>query len=94
MSLIEITCPECKGKLWVDPSTGRVVDHKSVDHKKINLNDFLKSQTSRGSDLEEKFKKAKEEKNKLKLKMNEDFKKANKHSDNNQGAYESPFQWD
>ena len=94
MSLFEIKCPMCKGTLWINPSTGKVVDHKSADHKKIDLNDFLKSQKTRGSDLEEKFNKAKEEKEKRKEEMEEKFKRSKEHPEEFQGDYQSPFQWD
>lgn len=94
MSLFEIKCPMCKGMLWIDPSSGKVVDHKSADHKKIDLNDFLKSQKSRGSDLEEKFNKAKGEKEKRKEEMEEKFKRSKEHPEEFQGDYQSPFQWD
>ena len=94
MSLFEIKCPMCKGTLWINLSTGKVVDHKSADHKKIDLNDFLKSQKNRGSDLEEKFNKAKEEKEKRKKEMEEKFKRSKEHPEEFQGDYQSPFQWD
>lgn len=94
MSLFEIKCPMCKGTLWINLSTGKVVDNKSADHKKIDLNDFLKSQKNRGAKLEEKFIKAKEEKEKRKEEMEEKFKRSKEHPEEFQGDYQSPFQWD
>ena len=94
MSLFEIKCPMCKGTLWINPSTGKLVDHKSADHKKIDLDDFLKSQKNRGSDLEEKFKKAKAEKEKRREEMEEKFKRTKEHPEEFEGDYQSPFQWD
>lgn len=94
MNLIEIKCPGCKSAIWIDPSDGRIVDHKSADHKKADLGDFIKSQKNRGSLLEEQFKKAKEEKEKRKQKLEEDFKKAKEHPEDLEGDYQSPFQWD
>jgi len=94
MSLFEIKCPMCKGTIWINPSTGKIVDHKSADHKKIDLNDFLKSQKDRGSKLEEQFKKAKEEQQKRKQEMEEKFKRTKEHPEEFQGDYQSPFQWD
>ena len=95
MSLFEITCPMCKGTIWIDPSTGRLIDHKSADHKKIDLQDFLKSQKNRGTELENKFKKAKEESEKRKEQMEKDFKHAKEHPEEIKGEeYQSPFQWD
>ena len=94
MSLIEIKCPMCKGVLWIDSSTGRLVDHKSADHKKIDFNDFIKSQKNRGTELENKFLKSKEEKEKRKKQLENDFKKARQDPDSLKDDYQSPFQWD
>jgi hypothetical protein len=43
LSLFEIKCPLCKGTIWIDPATGKVVDHQSADHQKGDFNEFLKS---------------------------------------------------
>ncbi len=95
MSLFELKCPMCKGTLWIDPSSGRLVDHKSADHKKIDLQDFMKSQKNRGSELEDKFVKAKEEQARRKEEMEKDFKKAKEHPEEIEGGeYQSPFEWD
>ena len=94
MSLFKIKCPMCKGTLWINPSSGEVVDHKSADHKKIDLNDYLKTQKERGSKLEEQFKKAKEDQKKRKEEMEEKFKRAKEHPEELEGDYQSPFQWD
>ena len=94
MSLFEIKCPMCKGTIWINPSTGKIVDHKSADHKKIDLNDFLKTQKDRGLKLEEQFKKAKEDQEKRKQEMEEKFKRTKDHPEEFEGDYQSPFQWD
>lgn len=94
MSLFEIKCPMCKGTIWINPSTGKIVDHKSADHKKIDLNDFLKTQKDRGSKLEQQFKKAKEDQEKRKQEMEEKFKRTKDHPEEFEGDYQSPFQWD
>ncbi len=94
MALLELKCPMCKGKLWIDPSSGRIIDHRAADQKKLDLDAFMKSQKSRGTDLENKFIKAKEEQEKRKEKMEEDFKRAKEHPDEIEGDYQSPFEWD
>lgn len=95
MSLFELKCPMCKGTLWIDPSSGRLVDHKSADHKKIDLQDFMKSQKNRGSELEDKFMKAKEDSAQRMEQMEKDFKKAKEHPEELKGGeYQSPFEWD
>ncbi len=94
MSLFEIKCPCCNCMLWIDPSNGKLVDHKSADYKKIDFNDFVKSQNGRGNELEAKFTKAKEEKLKRKEKMEKDFLRAKEHPEEFEGDYQSPFQWD
>ena len=61
MSLFEIKCPLCKGTLWIDQSTGKVVDHTSADHQKTDFGDFMKKQKEKSSLWEDKFKKAAED---------------------------------
>jgi len=84
----------CKGTLWVNPSTGEVVDHKAADHQKADLNQFLKTQKDRGSLLEDKFKKARLEQDRRKQSLNERFKDARKLADASKEDMGSPFQWD
>ncbi|MBN1983674.1 MAG: hypothetical protein JW795_19220 [Chitinivibrionales bacterium] len=94
MSLLEVKCPHCKTSLWIDPATGSIVDFKTPDHKKLDLNDYIKSQKSRGTELEDIFKKAKEEQQKRKEQMEKDFKKAKENPDELTGDVQSPFQWE
>lgn len=94
MGFFEIKCPMCKGMLWVDPSSGKVVDHKSSDHKKADLGDFLKTQKSRGSELENMFHKAKEDREKRKEQLEQEFRKAREHPEDLKEDYQSPFGWD
>ncbi len=94
MSLFEIHCPLCKGTLWIDPSSGTVVDHKAADHQRADFNEFLKTQKDRGNALEEKFKKAKMEQEKRKEDLAKKFKDAKKVADDFKGDVQSPFGWD
>jgi ElaB/YqjD/DUF883 family membrane-anchored ribosome-binding protein len=94
MSLFEVKCPMCKGTLWVNPSNGEVVDHKSADHQKADLNEFLKSHKDRGNVLEDKFKKAKSEQDKRRQEIEERFKDARKHADEFKGDIGTPFDLD
>jgi hypothetical protein len=94
MSLFEIKCPLCKGTLWIDPSSGKVVDHKAVDEKKTDFDEFLKKQKEKSSQWEEKIKKLAEEKAKRKAEIEEKFKVAKEKPEEIKGDYESPFKWD
>jgi hypothetical protein len=94
MSLFEIKCPLCKGTLWVDQSSGKVVDHKSADHQKTDFNDFVKQQKEKSSQWEGKIKKAAEDTAKRKAEIEEKFKVAKEKPEEIQGDYESPFKWD
>ena len=94
MSLFEIKCPLCKGTLWVDPSTGKVVDHKSGDKQKADFSEFLKAQKNYNPAWDEKFNKIKEEKAKRKAEIEEKFKKAKDLPGEASGEYDSPFKWD
>jgi hypothetical protein len=94
MSLLEIKCPHCKSSIWIDPSSGAIVEHKVPDQKKVDLTDFLKSQKNRSTDLEDKFKKAKEEQTKRKEELEKEFLRAKEHPEDFQGEVDSPFKWD
>jgi hypothetical protein len=89
-----VKCPMCKGTLWINPSTGEVVDHKAADHQKADLGLFLKSQKERGSALEDKFKKAKVDQDKRKQDLDKRFQEAKEHPENLEGEVDSPFKWD
>jgi hypothetical protein len=94
MSLLEIKCPMCKGSIWLDPATGRIVDHKESGRQRASFDDFLKTQGKRGSLLEEQFRKAKEENQKRKEQMEQQFRKAKDRPDELEGDVSSPFDWD
>jgi hypothetical protein len=94
MSLFEIKCPLCKGTIWVDPSTGKVVDHKSADKKKADFDGFLKAQKNPNPQWDEKFKKIQDDKAKRKAEIEEKFKQAKENPEAFEGPVDSPFQWD
>ena len=94
MSILEVKCPMCKGTLYVEQSTGKVVDHTSADHQKVDFNSFLKSQDSRADALEAKARKAKDDMVKRKAEIDAQFKQAKEHPDELKGEVESPFKWD
>jgi len=99
MSLFELKCPTCKGTLWVDSSTLKIVDHKAAadQQKKADFEQFLKSsKQDRGWD--EKMKKAREEEAARKLEIEQKFKEAKENKDfgkdDNDTGMRSPFDWD
>lgn len=94
MAVIEIKCPECKGTLWLDQATGKVVDHQSADHQKADLGVFLKSQNKVTGFWDDKLKKAKEEEARRKSDLEQRFKQAKEHPEELKGDVESPFKWD
>ena len=95
MSLLEIKCPNCRCVMWIDPATGVILDHKAPEQKKMSFDDFVKTQKNRGSDLEDMFKKAKEEQAKRKEQIEKDFQHAKEHPEEfSSGDTESPFKWD
>jgi hypothetical protein len=85
----------CKGTLWIDLSSGKIVDHKSADQAKANFDDFLKAQ-KKGTAWDDKMKKAKEEETKRKAEIEMKFKKAKDtplEADSND-KLKSPLDWD
>ena len=95
MSLLEVKCPVCKGTLWVDPLTGKVVDHKSFEHQKANFEEFLNSR-KKGVAWDDKFQKAKEEEAKRKAEIELKFKQAKENPDevDSSSPLRTPFDWD
>lgn len=94
MAIMEIHCPLCKGTLWIEQSSGKVVDHKSADQKKIDLDTFLKAQKTRSSQWDEKMQKARDETARRKAVLEEEFRKARENPEELKGEVESPFKWD
>jgi benzoyl-CoA reductase/2-hydroxyglutaryl-CoA dehydratase subunit BcrC/BadD/HgdB len=94
MSLFEIKCPSCKATLWIDPSTCKVVDHKSADHQKADFGEFLKSRQGREGIWDEKMKKAREEEAKRKADLEQKFKMAKENPDQLQGDGKPDIMWD
>ncbi|MBD3391148.1 MAG: hypothetical protein GF418_03740 [Chitinivibrionales bacterium] len=94
MALFEVRCPMCKGMLWIDPSSGKVVDHKAGGHQKADFNEFLKTHKDRGNVLEDKFRKAKIERDKMKEELDKKFKDARKVAEEFEGEVDNPFGWD
>jgi hypothetical protein len=93
MALFEIKCPMCKGTIWVDPSSGAVIDHKAADKQKADFDEYLKTR-NRPSDWDDKFKKIKSEQDKRKAEIEAKFKIAKEHPEDLKGEVESPFTWD
>lgn len=95
MSLFVIKCPLCKGELWVDPATGKVVDFRAHDQQKADFNEFLKSQKQKSSEWDDKLKKAKEEEIKRKAELEKKFKEAKEGKlDKDVSPIQPPINWD
>lgn len=94
MSFLQVKCPMCKGMLWIDRTSGKVVDHKAADQKKVDFDSFMKARSEQSSKWEEKMKKAKENEAKRKSELDAQFRKAAEDPDQIEGDYESPFKWD
>ena len=95
-SLFEIKCPLCKGTLWIDPASGKVVDHQSADHKKGDFDEFVKNR-QKGVAWDDRLKRAKEEEAKRKAEIEEKFKKAKDDKEAGppgEGVMKSPLDWD
>jgi hypothetical protein len=97
MSLFETKCPMCKGTLWIDSSTLRIVDHREADRKKADLAQFLKdSKQDKGWDA--KMMAAREEEARRKAEIEEKFKRAREDKSLNDGTPPggliSPLDWD
>jgi len=94
MAILEIKCPACKASIWVDQSTGKVVDHKSADQQKVSLDSFLKAQQEKSGKWDQKMVKAKDDVARRKQELEERFKQAREHPEDLKGDVESPFKWD
>lgn len=95
MSLFEIKCPLCKGNLWIDPASGKVVDARAHDQQKASFDEFLKAQKQKSSEWDEKLKKAQEEEAKRKAELEKKFREAKEGKlDENIPPIQSPINWD
>ena len=94
MSLFEIKCPMCKGTIWIDPATGKAVDHQTADHQKGDFNEFLKNR-KKGVAWDDRLQKAREDERKRKEELEQNFKKAKETEINpDEKPMRSPFDWD
>ena len=95
VALFEIKCPLCKGTLWIDPASGKVVDHQSADHQKGDFEEFMKSR-KKGTAWDDRFQKAKEEEIKRKAEIERKFLKAKETTEDGteEKPMQSPFDWD
>ena len=95
MSLFQIKCPMCKGTLWIDPSTQKVVDHQSADHQKADFGEFLKNRDKKPA-WDDRLTKAKEDERKRKEEIDRKFKAAKDDPSTlpDEGVMKSPFDWD
>jgi hypothetical protein len=95
MSLFEVKCPMCKGTLWIDPASGKVVDHQSADHQKGDFDEFMKNR-QKGVAWDDRFSKARDEEKKRKDEIEQKFKKARENPEEvpDEKPMQSPFDWD
>lgn len=95
MSLFEVKCPMCKGALWIDPATQKVVDHKAPDQPKADFKDFLKSR-EKGTAWDEKMRRAKEDEAKRKAEIEMKFKGVKDETPDlsEKSPFNSPLDWD
>ena len=94
MSLMEIKCPICKGTLFFDPSTGKIVDHKTADHQKADFGEFMKSRRNQSSMWDNKIKKSLDDKAKRKAELEEKFRQAKENPDALPGDGKPDIMWD
>jgi phage FluMu protein Com len=94
MALLEIKCPLCKGVIWVEQSTGKVVDHKSADQKKADFSAFIEGEKSRAGQWDDRIQKVRDESARRKAEWEERFKHAREHPDELKGDVENPFKWE
>ena len=95
MYTVDIVCPCCSEILTVDIATGEIVGHKpEKPAPKMDLDSFMKAQPGRVKELEDQFRKAKEDQERRKRELDEQFFKAKKDPSSIKGDYVSPFDMD
>jgi len=94
VAVIEVKCPMCKGSIWIEQSTGKLIDHKSADQQKVTLDGFLEDQKAKAGKWDDRLSKAKDDVAKRKAEIEERFKAAKEHPEELKDDYESPFKWD
>jgi Zn-finger nucleic acid-binding protein len=94
MALFEIKCPMCKGSIWIDPSSGKVVDHRSADHHKAGLGEFLKQEKEKSAGWDDKLRRAKDDQEKHKADLEAKFRKAQENADQLTEGIDNPYKWE
>ncbi len=95
MAGTELKCPHCGEIIVVDVSGIEPVVHKGGKAAaKMDLSSFVKSQANRGKELDEAFRKAKEDQDRRKKDLDEQFFKAKQDPSSIKGDYISPFDLD
>ncbi len=94
MKEIKIDCPCCKAKLIIDPETGGIIKYEKHKEAPPSLNEFLKAEKNRNTELDEKFKEAREkEESKMDL-LEKKFEWAKKNKDKLPEAPKPDIFWD
>lgn len=83
----------CKGHMWIDLSSGKVVDHRSADHQKADFDQFMKERKESAGLWDDRLKKAKEEEARRKAEWEKRFKAAKEDPDSLEGDVPT-IQWD
>ena len=91
---LKIKCPCCEAKLVVDADTGTVL--QSTAHKTAppSLESFMKNETGRAKDLEDKFAESRRQEDSRLEQLNKKFEWAKKNKDKLPDAPKPNIHWD
>ena len=94
MKTLDISCPCCKATLVIDPETGNILHHKKFKEPPKSLDEFLKSEKSRGAELAAKFQEGKEKEETKQDYLNKKFEWAKNNEDKLPDPPKPDIHWD
>jgi hypothetical protein len=93
-SELRIDCPCCKAKLVVDPETGAVLQATAHKDAPPTLESFMKAESGRAKDLEDKFAEARRLEEGRRALLEKKFEWAKKNADKLPDPPKSGINWD
>ena len=92
---LEIVCPCCNTRLSVDAETGAILHHQQPKiTEKTTLEEAMRSQQARQGEVEDRFRKALEDRGRQEDILQKKFREAQKRAEKDPNKPRSPFDLD
>jgi len=94
MRTLKIDCPCCQAQLVIDAEKGFVLEHKAYKEAPPSLEDFLKNEKGRASELEQRFAQSRQKEDEKREMLEKKFEWAKKNKDKLPPAPKPNIYWD